>query len=1125
MNDPKLSQLIGDRSLDDRQSQAISADHNTVVSAGAGAGKTTVLTYRFLRLILDGKARADSILTLTFTRKAASEMHERIHAMASAHRDLPEIAEAAAVLDRAEISTIDSFCVQIVRSDCRRYGISPDFVQDEDAIRELALQQSLSFILEHQEDPSMQYLLGLYSFDRLLHELFTPLAAYQSCPSRPIPFNRHVEQLLSIAEQAMPELMNALTTSAAMITTLEPRTKVMRSGIEFMQRFLDELVPKVQERSWSEAMGTVIRLSISMIRTPGNAKKEDMQLLKENILSFKGHWEEFSLCLHTIAQQELLRSVYAELACFQEQFLRAKRAAGVLSFSDIAQMSVDILIENRELRSYYKQRFTHIMIDEFQDNDRLQRDLLYLLAEREDLLSEGVPEGKDLDPDKLFFVGDEKQSIYRFRGADVSVFKALADEITSFGGDALKLVTNYRSEPGLISAFNRIFPEVMGDAQEPFEAVFEPLGTRAAHEQITPQIHIAVKERQQKDVLSNEELLHDNDAEAWYTAGLVRDLVQDGSLLIPDHDTGEVRPAAYSDIALLMGTLSNQMRYERAFRALSIPFTAQSVRALFLEAPVNDIYQYLQLLVYPDDLHAFTALLRSPFVNLSDDRILRMISYLQEHEELEAFDEGLCSELFWDQAEQERDRFLSAAALYEQLLSLSENSSTAQLIEHIWYAGGYRYVVLKDPAHHQYLEYVDYLRELALQSEQRGENLPEFLDAIRIRLGSNEKVPDVELLREQSEGVRIMTIHKSKGLEFPVVIITNTGNRGRTEQEPISFITDEGLFSVTAVPRIRLLNGNSGANYYFFIGKELRKRQSAAERKRLLYVAATRAETHLFVAGCRQGVDPEANLMNMLLDACRIDPEEPITGDRIICLDESSTPIMVHAIDDLTEEQSYAMGRKRPSVFHEDLKSDIYDAAELVTYEEHERSSAVTGYIAEQEQGQEQSHDIVWMDRLDSDAFLNESTTPRFGSLVHALIERTLKQQQTDDHELLLGFGGLSAEQQQVLLSDAQELADSFLSSPFYRRISADPASVIESEVAFTMRAPEGGMILNGIIDMLIETPEAMLVIDFKTDASRSPERHARQLKLYTDAIGSCTAKPVYGRIWYLREKEQEWRL
>ncbi|MDA3834606.1 MAG: UvrD-helicase domain-containing protein, partial [Spirochaetales bacterium] len=818
VSDDILSDLLAERGLDENQRKAVFSDENTVVSAGAGSGKTTVLSYRFLRLVLERKAHVDQILTLTFTRKAAAEMQERIQKMLFDHQDHPVISEEIQQIDRAAISTIDSFCAGIVRSDCRRYGIAPDFRQDEEKSFKAASDTAMMFIHENLEHPAMNRLLSIHSFSRVFNDLLVPLATAHMCPSRPLDFIKSFQSYLDKVRNDLITLTLTMESSARLILDIPQRTKTISAAHQWGKGMLSDLLPMILEERYPEAF--LRAQTLGLPRTPSSSAKEDMALLKSEILAVKEIWKPLLLALHLLGSREEIGETYQLLGNFQEICLQQKRTSGILTFSDTTAMAVDILLTNSELCSWYRSRFTHIMIDEFQDNNDLQRQLLFILAGRNDTGTDSVPGPEELSPDKLFFVGDEKQSIYRFRGADVSVFKSLSSQLTAAGGRSVSLQTNYRSEPGLIHTFNEIYPRIMENADQPYEAGFEPLLTRGANPGVDPTFTLCLKvtseteeENGESDIEQTadysepsskpEEPVHSDEAEAWYAAEKIRTIVLRESLTLPDPATGKTRPAGYSDIAVLLHSMSNQMRYERAFRAFGIPFVTQSVRALFLEAPVNDIYQILQLTVYPEDRQAFAALLRSPWAKIGDDLLVFLFDELHQNREIPAFDDRLDSvfDILSDKFASTNDeyktyieaswkRYRQVKALYRQLEEMTHSACLAELVEYLWYEGGYRYVVLRHPDQHRYLEYFDYLRELAFLADSRQESLSEFLDFIRAKLGNNEKISEIELMREQQEGVQIMSIHKSKGLEFPVVFLVNTGNRGRHDHEPMLFYPD-----------------------------------------------------------------------------------------------------------------------------------------------------------------------------------------------------------------------------------------------------------------------------------------------------------------------------------------------
>jgi ATP-dependent exoDNAse (exonuclease V) beta subunit len=1130
-----LSEMTGKHPLDRDQLSAVFSDLNTVVSAGAGSGKTTVLSYRFLRLVLEQKAHADQILTLTFTRKAAAEMKERINTMMLSHRDHPILGEEAGRMESALISTIDSFCSQIVRSDCSRYGITPDFRQDDQQIHKLTRDTAMSFIHSRLDDPALTNLLELFSLDRLLEDLFVPLGSGHLCPSRPIDFSKALVQYVQLLEHDVARSAEALAGCAGVVLDLEGRNKSLQDGIAWFTVISEDILPSIREQRYHDALQLV--RDLKSLRTPSKSSKDDMALLKEQVLSAKEQMESLLSALHLLDNREHLRKTYHLMEEYQRLLLNKKRESGLLTFSDISAMAVDILRTNTELRSWYKARFSYIMIDEFQDNNELQKQLLFLLAERSDLQLDRIPGPDELEVDKLFFVGDEKQSIYRFRGADVSVFKTLSDELTGSGGRSIELKRNYRSEPGLIHAFNEIFPRVMGDAEFPYEARFKTLLARDHSPGVEPTVNLCLKPKLERGEESEQELVHADESEAWFIARKIKEIVTKKELLIYDRSLKAQRPAGYDDIALLMQALSNQMHYESAFRALGIPFVTQSVRALFLEAPVNDIYQMLQLIIYPDDRQAFAALLRSPFIRLGDDVLIAIFDWLGRNSQGAAFCEDIlqvfehvypawegASPEFFIQLDENRIRYEQGRELYLRCRERAGGASVGELIEYLWYDGGYRYTVMRNHSHHRYLEFFSYLRELAMISDAAGESLPDFLDLVRKKLGTNERISEIDLMRERSAGVQIMTLHKSKGLEFPVVFIANAGNRGAPNREPLFFFSPECPYPMISCTEGVAVNKKSSQvkNYGYLREKQRVRLEEQAELKRLLYVGMTRAETHLFVTGYQRPVSPKRQrgdyscLLDFTLEGFGLDPFELHESPGSISpLLPGSAAFTMEIIDDITESESRALRGGQDGKISPEQVNESYRNRAVRVYETSERVKTVTSLTGDERT----AVNGVKLDTLAVDGFLDQELTPVFGTYCHLMIEYLLRGRDPGDLPLPAETAEISPAQQQLFSQTALELARGVTDSDFIRQLRSDPEVHIECELPFLMRS--GDQLVRGKIDLIIEFPDKLYVIDFKTDAFRSPVQHEAQLGLYLEAARGLTGKPAEGRIWYLRDKEQ----
>ncbi|MDD3059139.1 MAG: UvrD-helicase domain-containing protein, partial [Sphaerochaeta sp.] len=429
--------------LDADQKAAVYADENCIVSAGAGSGKTTVLSYRFLRLVLEGKATANEILTLTFTRKAAREMHQRIHRLLLCAKDDPRIAAQLAKFDQAPISTLDSFCSSIVRSSSVSYGIAQDFAIDDEQNLANARQCAVRLLDDPNRSEGAKLISTLYSPEDLVDSVLVPLLTQHYYLPQQVADDAQ-QRILEAVRARYDQLMGPFQTLLLRYSSLTDSAKTVQGVKEDAAVLLDGLASAATDEDVFSVLASPMGF-----RRKSAGKSEDLLYIKDTYDSYLGMRRLLCLALAVLTGKQQLADIIAFVKELVAAYQMEKRKSGILTFSDVSSLAVEILKENKALRRYFKQQFRYIMIDEFQDNNEQQKELLYLLAERLDREGEGVPKASDLEQDKLFFVGDEKQSIYRFRGSDVRVFKRLAGELKAIGGKSLELATNYRSEPAL----------------------------------------------------------------------------------------------------------------------------------------------------------------------------------------------------------------------------------------------------------------------------------------------------------------------------------------------------------------------------------------------------------------------------------------------------------------------------------------------------------------------------------------------------------------------------------------------------------------------------------------------------------------------------------------------------
>lgn len=1110
------------------QQSAILARSNTVVSAGAGSGKTSVLAMRYVDLVKSDNLRVDEILALTFTRKAAAEMYERIYRALDAESDDSFVAGQIADFDTATISTLDSFCATIARNGCTAFGVSPTFSVDEVAVARLCRETALAFLREHSHDPVVLHLAELNGFSSLWKDAFSRLAAdhFTIATDFDVKGMRSYQRscLVAAAARLISDIVEnlsgigALDPSAAacvrsgqeLLAALELGEGRLRAAAESLANATEDHSPQLAEEI-DRLLDQLARFGSLSLRC-GSSRADVVAIYKEHVRNLRELGPQLDEVLFTMRSWPLVCQTLELASEFRDVVLRRKRESGLLSYQDVLDLAIGTLSRNVDLRRYYKTKFKAIMIDEFQDNNERQKQLLYLLAESPDTERDGVPMASDLHPGKLFFVGDEKQSIYRFRGADVSVFKRLAGELVE-SGDELTLRNNYRSEPGLIAFFNRLFLDVFRDAHEDYEAVFKPLESRppTANVVATAELwSVAPRDRKDTDVPPNEDTLPNEDAEAYYIAAYIREIVSGSRTkrLAPDG-----RAPAYRDVAILMRSSSHQIRLERMLRLHGIPYVADAARSLFLDAPVNDMYLALQLVICPQDRVAYAGLLRSPIIGLSDNGVIRVI--VQDAKPFEPCD-GL--------READRVRYERGVQRYRELAELADTAPVEDLLFHIWYRWGYRYHLLRRKEHAPYLEFYDYFVELARRYANDG--LARFLDEVRGYLGKNLRLDDLSIMRDEQDAVQLMTIHKAKGLEFPIVIVPFASSRGQTDaitSSPFYWSRDHGLvFSLGKVTETEIRR--KPINHLYRAEREARLLRDSAELKRLLYVAATRAESHLVISGINE---PRDNTFMALASRAFLE-----IADSRDSLDSPDSPIDVSVLElpPVAQSQVDDSAARSETEAHRNISAvaEQYSAMPVIQRKAPRTEFSVTelndAFLLRQG-----GDGIVSETRgaLPIDAVLQrEHLETQFGSLCHYLVERYGNQLgDIPSHSKGLTLPAtlrppLDPAELKLYVDTALSLVERYCSTDLARRIGS--AVAVEHELPFLTQIAAGdrSIWVRGQIDLLARFTDSVLVVDFKTDRILTPHHYEPQLALYRSAAASMAGVPAESVLFSLRSGE-----
>ena len=1138
--------------LDEKQRAASTLRRNGVVTAGAGAGKTTVLASRYIHLVVEKKIPVRSILALTFTRKAAAEMYERIY-KALASIATPQAAEQLADFQNARITTIDSFCAEIVRQSARDFGYSPEFVIDDEKAADLAKGIAYRFVARNRGKAGVKEALLSFPFDAVASLLFGELGARLVTP-------------LALSEPYFSPMMERLKAFAA-----ESSAGTMRQLLDASGRIVglaaDALAPKAdcaEAIACSRALigagakpgddGFVLRdfagdfASFAKLAMRSYGRNETEQAIKELAKDAK----EKAVTLLEFVDYETMFPAHCELLKrldeYASEVAEAKRLADLMDFKDLGACAVDILKRRKDIRAFWKSGVESIMIDEFQDNNELQKHLLYLLAEKKGLESEGIPPPDALEDGKLFFVGDEKQSIYRFRGADVAVFKRLSRELSASGAgggvDSLALSANYRSSGSLIDFFNDFFAFVMKEGDEggpaagkDFQAAYSTMSAGSPSSQKagfdSPVRYYLVEsgeewaaetDEEAEDFAaepvaggSGQETLNADDSLAFEVAQFIKNSrgamdLRAGS----DEATGKPvsRKAGYSDFAVLLRTTTNQHRLEKYFRLLDIPFDSETPRGLFRESPANDIYNILRLAEDRDDKAAYAAVLRSPLCRVSDEAFLGLMT--SDEGPFKAAEGTQCSEY---------DRLVlgRAGAFLESLRSLARYAPVSDIVEYVWNQGGLRLDILSRPESMPFIEHFDFIFHIAAQIDGLRGTLADFIARLRPYMeGEAEKYEIDNVPRETVSGVKLLTIHKSKGLQFPVVILPWAENSGSTKRsQPLWHMLREGL-TVDIKPFDK--PGAKAGNIFFKLAKNAENEMNEAEIKRLLYVACTRAEDHLVFFGKRpRRGGPGATSFMRFLEGYLERQKSGETGEASRL---EKTVLPLRGLDDVRRwykdrpkplAEDFLKAYARARVQRRDYPRRNLGATELNSKSREFRIAyrvpdAVTAEFAEAAPAAGVGNEIADLPPIPPD---------KFGDICHEAVEYAIANSSASGYTPSDKLGkGLDPKSLAESADLSTIMADRFLTGAFWR--SLPPSAHRGVEKSFVLRL--GEYLVEGRMDLFIETEKEVLVVDFKSDIVRVPRLYEVQLELYRRAAsGIAPGKTLKVGLYWLRSGALCW--
>ena len=1052
---------------------------NLGVEAGAGTGKTTVLVDRVTNVLATGKATVDELVVITFTEKAAAELSTRVRdalerrAVRSDGAELERVLSAARDLYRCHIETIHSFATAILRERPVEAGIDPLF----DVVDGLA--GSLSFDAAYETfqdellssptpelDRALRRGLGLDEIREaceLIHQYryLRPL----DLPSRDDgELDAHLARFRRIAEG-----LRALMTDCS---AGEDRGVEVAEGIvEWIERL--EALGTEAERGFMLLYRDRAHTSLNAgSKLNWGERKPELRALQEDYRD-----------AHDAAQDGLrtdaLLSLLPRIEQFIEDYERQRRTGGEADFDDLLFWAAELLRTSKPARDYFRRRYKVVLIDEFQDTDPVQAELALLLTSDEE------PDGdwRELRPaaGRLTVVGDPKQSIYRFRRADIAVY----DQVRSnaLRGAHEQISTNFRSNPQMLAALNAVFDKVF-EQQPGVQPANVPLAAPPqAQTAKRPPIVLAVGELDPKskaDDLRREEartiaaLLHTAHMERWE----IRDR----------HRDDRWRPCRWGDMAILMPARTGIERYEDALASSGIPYRHEGSRDFYQRQEVRDLIWVLAAIDDPTDRLALVGALRSSAFAINDEDLVRhradagSLSYRSRTQgPISAVNEAL-AEL--DSLYRMRTRF----SLAETVRRVVERT---RLVE---------FALTRPDGDQGAANLLGIVDQARLFAAAGGGGLRPFIRHLRESMAEEQVEIDATVAEETDDVVRIMTVHGAKGLEYPIVALANLAARDPNHAQPVPREHERFL-------HFRIGAKSSGRHGHFKTpgyddAWEQEKQYGEAERLRVLYVATTRAREHLIVP-CVAGVVGASGLLSPLA--------LNLPGDRKLVLRVKVADLDLPSAETIepipVTDEDISRGVAERDVWLTDVTQLKRRAGEPRRIEIASSRERAYGPLAAE------------VATFDAALVIGQGPPIPIGDAVHMVMERITLPGGEDLEQVAEDVcleGDIAHD-----LPDVISMCRACLDSPSVKR-----ALVLGSwwrEVPFVISHASNGEVAersrltNGRVDLVFRDRDELFVVDYKTDKDVTEEtaeqyarqHHGGQSEVYQQGLATATGLKV----------------
>lgn len=1170
-------------------------DRDILVSAAAGSGKTAVLVERIVnRICVDNPpVDIDRMLVVTFTKAAAAEMRERVSSAIDGLKeqkpDDENLQRQSTLVHNALITTIDSFCLFVVQNNFAQLNLDPDFRIGDQAELKLMLKDALAQVFEdnyaREDNEAFINLIDTYSKGRndsavrqMVEDIYykagssswprkwmnSLLRLYDIKSAKQLEDSEIIKEIVDYSRVLLEEAVQELTMAKDLASATPGLEKYALTLSEDIALF-DGMADVTGYVGMQEFLNKISFGRIAVIRKfDGDEKKKERvksvrDAAKKKVDGIKQKY--FGMSIELMYEQlESQRPFVKELIRLSLEFYDAMEAVKtrkrVFDFSDIEHFALRILVDEQTLEPTetareFSKHFEEIMIDEYQDSNQVQEDILTAISREH----QGVG--------NMFMVGDVKQSIYRFRMARPELFMEKYNTYTSdySAHQRIDLHKNFRSRNEVLDFTNDIFYKIMaadlGNVQYDDDAALYP-GASYPEETMRPELLLVdYKDEDLSEIIEDE----DGDKvqiEALLIANRIRSLMENG--MVTDKKTGQLRAVQYRDIVILsrsVATWGNTVA--SVLKDCDIPAHVESNTGYFSSYEIQVILSMLRILDNPLQDIPMAAVLASPIVGMDDEELAQIRSAFKGVSFAQAVLSAMAGENGY-----EDEKLKAFALVFERLRGAVADTPIHELLYMMLdETGFYRYASAM-PAGKRRRQNIDMLIEMAAAYEKTSyKGLFHFVRYIDIQQKYEIDYGEADTAGENDDVVRIMTIHKSKGLEFPVVFVSGLGKSFNTQDTKSDLVIHEklglGLVEKTKSPRTKrpsLIRNEIVSRI---------KRENLGEELRVLYVALTRAKEKIILTGGLSNAQKSFEKYRGNINAnqpisfgqregagCYLDWIIPAmlsypdkyTVSTVDATEFAARTAMDMAANDISKAQLIghisAADETKAKELAEEFDFEYVYASDITkkskySVSELKHDSMVEKYDSTEREAErpkfllEEKETYVPDFARDDEAggASNESKEPKNaagvnqgalrGTAVHRVMEcldfKRLCDIDTKDHVAVSAFVKKSMDEmlKKGLITDDMyrltrpKLIEQFISSDVAARMAqADKRGDLYKEKPFVMDYE--GVLVQGIIDVFWLENDKIVLLDYKTDrvnaAKELIDRYSTQLKLYADALG-----------------------